>query len=221
MSAPFPTLRRARPDDAAPLAELAARIFTDTFAEDTPPDDLAEFLAKAYGVRQQSEEISNPDVITIVAEAPEGLAAYAQVRRRGKTPKCVTAEEPVELWRFYVQRDWHGGGLAHRLMAAVMDAARELGGRHLWLSVWERNVRAIAFYGKHGFHDSAPKTSGSARTARRTASWWRKFEPSGVDLEISGKLPELSGVNREPSSEPPEPSGVHLELPASCRNLPA
>lgn len=149
-----PTLRRATPADAAPLAALAARIFTETFAEDTRPDDLAAFLAKAYGARQQSEEISDPDVVTLVAEAPEGLAAYAQVRRGSKAPKHVTAEEPVELWRFYVQRDWHGGGLAHRLMAAVMDAARELGGRHLWLSVWERNPRAIAFYEKHGFHDA-------------------------------------------------------------------
>ena len=130
-----PTLRRATPADAAPLAALAARIFTETFAEDTRPDDLAAFLAKAYGARQQSEEISDPDVVTLVAEAPEGLAAYAQVRRGGKTPGCVAAEAPVELWRFYVQRAWHGG-------------------RHLWLSVWERNPRAIAFYEKHGFHDA-------------------------------------------------------------------
>lgn len=153
MSPAPPVIRRATPADAAPLATLAARIFTETFAPDTAPDDLAAFLERAYGVRQQSEEIANPDVITLVAEAPEGLAAYAQVHRGRGAPQCVEVEAPVELWRFYVQRDWHGGGLAHRLMAAVMDAARELGGRHLWLSVWERNPRAIAFYAKHGFHD--------------------------------------------------------------------
>jgi ribosomal protein S18 acetylase RimI-like enzyme len=152
MSSSLSTIRRAGPADAAPLAELAARIFTETFAEDTRPDDLAEFLAKSYGLRQQTAELASPDVITLVAETSEGLVAYAQVRR-GRTPACVTGEAPVELWRFYVQRDWHGGGLAHRLMAAAMDASRELGGRSLWLSVWERNVRAIAFYGKHGFRD--------------------------------------------------------------------
>jgi ribosomal protein S18 acetylase RimI-like enzyme len=38
-------------------------------------------------------------------------------------------------------------------MLAVHDAARELGGRHLWLGVWERNPRAIAFYAKSGFVD--------------------------------------------------------------------
>jgi len=147
------TIRRATLADAESLAALAARIFTETFAQDTAPDDLAAFLAKAYGVRQQSEEISDPDVITYVAEVPEGLVAYAQVHRGREAPECVDVEEPVELWRFYVQKDWHGGGLAHRLMDPVMAAARELGGRHLWLSVWEHNSRAIAFYGKHGFRD--------------------------------------------------------------------
>lgn len=153
MSAPGPIVRRATLADAEPLAALAARIFTETFGADTTPDDLAAFLARAYGVRQQSEEISDPGVITYVAEAAEGLVAYAQVRRGSQAPECVDAEEPIELWRFYVRRDWHGGGLAHRLMDAVMTAARELGGRHLWLSVWERNFRAVAFYGKHGFRD--------------------------------------------------------------------
>jgi ribosomal protein S18 acetylase RimI-like enzyme len=152
MSAPLPTIRRAEQADAAALAELAARIFTETFADDTRPDDLAEFLARSYGVRQQAAELASPDIITLVAETPEGLVAYAQVRQ-GRRPECVTGEEPVELWRFYVQRSWHGGGIAHRLMAEVMEAAREIGGRSLWLSVWERNPRAIAFYEKHGFRD--------------------------------------------------------------------
>jgi ribosomal protein S18 acetylase RimI-like enzyme len=153
MSATSPTLRRATPADAEPLSRLAARIFTETFAADNAPDDLAAFLATAYGVRQQSEEIVDPDVITLVAEAPEGMAGYAQVRRGSEMPDCVETEQPVELWRFYILKDWHGGGLAHRLMAAAMEAARELGGRNIWLSVWERNPRAIAFYEKHGFRD--------------------------------------------------------------------
>ena len=31
--------------------------------------------------------------------------------------------------------------------------ARGFGAQHLWLAVWERNPRAIAFYGKCGFAD--------------------------------------------------------------------
>ena len=34
-------------------------------------------------------------------------------------------------------------------------AALELGGRSIWLSVWELNPRAIAFYTKSGFEDGS------------------------------------------------------------------
>jgi ribosomal protein S18 acetylase RimI-like enzyme len=36
-------------------------------------------------------------------------------------------------------------------MEEVLRAARELEGGALWLSVWKRNPRAIAFYSKEGF----------------------------------------------------------------------
>lgn len=152
MTEPEVRIRRAAPADAAPLAELAARIFVDTFGADTAPDDLAAHVAKSYGARQQSEEIANPELVTLVAEAGGALVAFAQVLRH-PPPECVTGEAPVEIVRFYVDRSWQGRGLAHRLMADARDAARELGGRSLWLGVWERNGRAIAFYEKEGFHD--------------------------------------------------------------------
>ena len=36
-------------------------------------------------------------------------------------------------------------------MQAARTAAQELGGHRMWLGVWERNARALAFYRKAGF----------------------------------------------------------------------
>ena len=149
-------IRRAAPPDAAELARLGARTFADAFGADNRPEDLEAHLASSYGVRQQAEELANPDMVTLVAEHDGELVAFAQVRR-GPAPACVAGESPLELWRFYVDRSWHGRGIAQRLMAASLDAARELGGRTLWLSVWERNPRAIAFYTKTGFRNAGTK----------------------------------------------------------------
>ena len=83
----------------------------------------------------------------------EGRAiAYTQIRR-GPAPSCVTGELPVEIARFYVDRPFHGMGIAQTLMADAIEAARDLGGATVWLGVWERNPRAIAFYEKSGFRD--------------------------------------------------------------------
>jgi GNAT superfamily N-acetyltransferase len=68
-------------------------------------------------------------------------------------PACIVQPDAVELHRFYVDRPWHGRAVAQALMAAARDAACALGAHDLWLGVWERNARAIAFYRKCGFVD--------------------------------------------------------------------
>lgn len=157
MTEEAPAIRRGRVADARALAAFAARAFEETFGADTAADDMAAYLEAAYGERQQRAELEHAEVITLVVEHAHELVGFAQVRRGGLPPACVAAPRALELWRFYVGRAWHGRGLARRLMHAVMDAARELGGGPVWLSVWERNSRAIAFYAKCGFLDVGAK----------------------------------------------------------------
>jgi ribosomal protein S18 acetylase RimI-like enzyme len=145
-------IRRAVADDAPRLAEFARRTFVETFGPDNTPEDMALHVAKAFGPAIQLGEIRDDDVVTLLAELDTTLAGFAQVRR-APPPDCVTGPLPVELLRFYVDRPFHGRGIAPSLMRAVEQVARDLGGRTLWLGVWERNPRAIAFYTKCGFVD--------------------------------------------------------------------
>ncbi len=146
------TIRIGVPGDAAAVAELAARTFQDTFGADNRPDDMAAHLAEAYGPARQGQELGDPNVITLLLEADGQLAGYAQLRR-GAVPTSVAGKAPIELWRFYIAHQWHGKGLAQRLMARVDEAAAGRGALTLWLGVWERNERAKAFYRKDGFSD--------------------------------------------------------------------
>ena len=145
-------IRAGAATDATALAELAARTFRETFAADNRPEDLALHTAQAYGTSQQQRELIDPDIVTLLVEVDGQLAGYAQLRS-GVRPACVTGEEPVELWRFYIAQPWHGRGLAQALMRTVESEAYLRGGRTLWLGVWERNERAKAFYHKNGFTD--------------------------------------------------------------------
>jgi ribosomal protein S18 acetylase RimI-like enzyme len=144
------TVRLAGPDDAAALAELGARTFRDAFQADNAAEDMALYLASTYGSDLQSVELRNPAVMTLLAEAGRELAGYAQLRE-GTQPECVGGSRPIELWRFYVDRAWQGRGVAQALMQATLEAARGRGAAIVWLSVWERNHRAQAFYRKNGF----------------------------------------------------------------------
>jgi diamine N-acetyltransferase len=143
-------IRRGVLEDASVLAEFAARSFADAFAADNNPEDLQAHLESAYNVAQQSQELSNPNEITLLVFAAETLIAFAQVRRK-VPPACVTQAQAIEVHRFYVDRLAHGKGVAQALMAAVKSAAKDFAAKHLWLSAWERNPRAVAFYAKMGF----------------------------------------------------------------------
>ena len=146
------TLHRGSVADAAELAAFAARSFKETYSADNHPDDMEAHLAASFGQEQQAAELADPSFCTSLARLNGEIVAYAQVRRN-PPPDCVTHAAPVELHRFYVDRRAHGTGLASRLMQSVHQAAREFQGRHVWLSVWERNPRAIAFYKKEKFVD--------------------------------------------------------------------
>ncbi len=150
------TIRRAVPRDAEILAEFASRTYAETFGEFTDPRDLEEFLSSQYGTRQQRVEITSSEIRTLIVENEDQMIGYAQVRR-GPVPECVSGEFPLELWRFYIDRPWQGKGAAQDLMKAAKASAIELGGRTLWLGVWEDNSRAIAFYARHGFRIAGTK----------------------------------------------------------------
>jgi ribosomal protein S18 acetylase RimI-like enzyme len=144
-------LRRATPADAAALTEFGARTFRETFAADNTAEDMRMHLESAWRPQLQQAEIANPKLDTLIACTPEGtFAGFAQLHAELR-PAGVPTVRPVELKRFYVDAPWQGTGLARELMSAVEEAARARGGRELWLGVFERNERAIAFYRKCGF----------------------------------------------------------------------
>lgn len=146
------TVRPAAPADAMRLTELATRTFRDAFGAQNRPENIEAYVAATYGPELQAAELRDPARATLLVEMEASLIGYAQLRE-GPAPSVVRGPAPIELLRFYVDRPWHGRGVAPALMGAVIELARSRGGGTLWLGVWEQNPRAIAFYAKSGFAD--------------------------------------------------------------------
>ncbi|NIM95835.1 MAG: GNAT family N-acetyltransferase [Anaerolineales bacterium] len=149
-------IRRGKLEDASALAKFGARTFLETYGADNTVEDIESYIVTNYGDEKQRDELRSSDIITILAQDREALVGYAQIRR-AEAPDSVKGPSPVELWRIYVDRPWHGRGIGKLLVDAVHEAANELGGRTIWLSVWEQNERAIAFYRKCGFKEVGTK----------------------------------------------------------------
>lgn len=143
-----PTFATPGPDDVAPLAALFRRCFTDTFGHLYRPHDLAAFLGQ-FTEASWREEVADPGFafcLVRVAGAAVGFAKLAPMAL-----PVTPAGPAIELRQFYLLADQHGTGLAQRLMAWTIEAARARGARELFLSVFVDNPRARRFYERFGF----------------------------------------------------------------------
>lgn len=149
---PTTTIRPATPEDAAVLADLGIRTFRETFEAVSSPENLAAFLAGAYGEAIQRAELADPARPARVLELDGVPCGFLQLRLGHREPG-VPGERPVELQRIYVLRAAQGGGRGAALMAEAVAMARAWGADTLWLGVWENNHRALAFYARSGFRE--------------------------------------------------------------------
>ena len=144
------SIRRGTIADGSLLSELGARTFSETFAADNTPEDLAAYIETSFNVARVSAELDDPVCTFLIADVDGNAAGYAQLRK-GEPEKGVEGVNPVELVRLYVSREWLGRGIGEQLMRACVSEARQAGHDSMWLGVWERNLRAQAFYRKWNF----------------------------------------------------------------------
>lgn len=142
------TYRIATPEDAAPMAELGRRSFTETFGHLYSPENLAAFLVN-HSEEKWAAELADPAFAVRVAEEDGRLAGYAKLG-----PPTLPFEPQgasIELRQFYVLSPWHGRGVARALMDWVLAEAKARGADDLYLSVFVDNHRARRFYARYGF----------------------------------------------------------------------
>jgi ribosomal protein S18 acetylase RimI-like enzyme len=151
-AAPSVTIRRAGAGDAERLAAFAAEAFEDTFAADNRPEDMAAYRSQAFGPEVQRRELLDEANTVWIAERDGVVAGYAMLRE-GAVPPGVDDANAIEISRLYAGRQWIGAGVGARLMQRCLDDAASRGRSTIWLGVWERNARAIAFYARWRFAD--------------------------------------------------------------------
>jgi ribosomal protein S18 acetylase RimI-like enzyme len=125
------------------VAVFAARLFREAYGAVMRKSDIDSYITQHYSASSFAGGV-------LLLEHGGERAGFAQLKP-GAAPPGISLDAPVELGRFYVDRRFHGSGLARQLMDAVIDAAKSAGGKNLWLAVWQHNHRAIHFYEKNGF----------------------------------------------------------------------
>jgi GNAT superfamily N-acetyltransferase len=137
------------------LAAVAAETFPLACPPHTLPESIAAFIAANLSETSFDGYLADAERELFLAEVEGQPAGYTMVVFGEPTDPDVAASVAVrptaELSKVYVREGFHGGGLAGRLVAASVDAARGRGVAGVWLGVNQENARANRFYEKQGF----------------------------------------------------------------------
>jgi ribosomal protein S18 acetylase RimI-like enzyme len=142
-------IRLARPGDAAALAELAAVSFRAAYA-DGQQETTERYIADHYAPDKQAAELADRSLAYLVVELEPALIGFAMLAH-GEGHPAVAASRPIRLSRIYVAPASIGSGIGGRLMERCIEHAGERRHDVMWLSVWEENTRAVAFYERWRF----------------------------------------------------------------------
>jgi ribosomal protein S18 acetylase RimI-like enzyme len=142
------TIRIARPDDAAPLAQVHVRSWQEAYADIVPASYLASLNAETRAQEWANYLEHGPEdgVITWVAIAGDRHVGFASL---GPARDEDAGRGDREIYSIYLDPGIWGHGVARELMRTVIAEAGERSRITLW--VLADNERARHFYRRHGF----------------------------------------------------------------------
>ena len=140
--------RPATADDAPQLARLVQDAFSTYTAfapEGWSPTPLEDEVVYAQ------HTLAQPSAWCEVAEDGSGLAGHCGWLAAFEAQVVSDERGLVHFWQLFVRPDWWGSGLAARLQATAIDAAREQGYSAMRLFTPAGHERGRRFYEREGW----------------------------------------------------------------------
>lgn len=143
-------VRDASIEDGWLIADLSRQTFYETFSAENTEADMEIFLNEQFTRGKLMQEVGAPGSHFFLAYVDGVPAGYLKLRE-DKTARQISNKNALEIARIYVLKAYSGKGVGKALMQKSMEMAVQLKKEVLWLGVWEKNEKAIAFYTAWGF----------------------------------------------------------------------
>lgn len=147
-------IKRATTTDTKLISILGAKTFDQAFRGTCTDNDLKRVLHEFYNEEQVAKELNNLQDFFFVLYQDDVAAGYARINLGDEPVSHFKEKKSAELKRIYFLNEFHGKGLAIQLLNYCLDFLKEKTYEQVYLSVWENNDRAQAFYKKNGFVDT-------------------------------------------------------------------
>jgi diamine N-acetyltransferase len=143
-------IREATVADAELIAMLSRQTFYDSFAADNTQADMDKFMNETFTREKLMKEVGAAGNTFLLAYDGDEAVGYVRLRET-TNPLLLEGGKALEIARIYAAQTSIGKGVGKAMMERCIDIARQKNYGEIWLGVWEKNARAIAFYTKWGF----------------------------------------------------------------------
>lgn len=144
------TVRTADIKDAELIADMSRQTFFETFASQNTKEDMDKFMNETFTKKALMKEVDTAGNYFLLAYDGETPVGYVRMREGEIRPE-FEGKSSVEIARIYALASSIGKGVGSALIKKCIEIAGEMKKEIVWLGVWEKNQRAIEFYGKWGF----------------------------------------------------------------------
>lgn len=151
-------IRIATLADAALISATGNAAFYAAFSPDNTEEDMRLYLAGAYYPEKQFEELQDPANRFLLLEKDQTPIGFAKIVVSNLADNDVNIYEKefldkklLLISKIYLLPQFVGSGTGNLLMNECILIAQDEGFEGVWLSVWQKNERAIRFYEKCEF----------------------------------------------------------------------
>lgn len=143
-------IKRVTREEVPVLCRFAEATFRVAWEHMNDPADFETYCRESFSLEHVEAEIAVPGAEFYLARFDQEPVAYLKLNVNCQ-PHDWTLGPALQLERIYVSAGVQSRGLGAALLQFSENRARETGAGWIWLSVWQKSPRSIAFYERHGY----------------------------------------------------------------------
>ena len=136
--------------DLEELVDISRTTFDETFRDQNTEDNMNAYMDSSFSRNRLIKELENEESEFYFAYLNDTIIGYFKINS-GQAQIELFDKSSLEIERFYLLKEYKGKNFGKHMLEKVVNLAGKKKVKYIWLGVWEKNYRALRFYGKNGF----------------------------------------------------------------------
>ncbi|OGG15502.1 hypothetical protein A3D77_06675 [Candidatus Gottesmanbacteria bacterium RIFCSPHIGHO2_02_FULL_39_11] len=141
-------IHKAKVEDALEIKKLLHKTWTATYSNIYSPEAIETVISEWHSLKFLKKQIQDPDTFFLIAKDGDIIVAMCNA-------SLTHESKAVNIQRLHVLSNYQRQGIGSMLVIEVIKSFPNVS--KIELEVEKQNLRAQAFYKKHGFKSSGEK----------------------------------------------------------------